>query len=178
MMYSLDGIEFETIGDFMEAYFERAAVKLLGHTEAKPAYFINTETSDVSDIETAIANGIKLPALILDAFDDTIQNRSDSVRTRLTAAITVIATYDQGNAKDLRKVRNQCRDIGRKIVMQMHRDNMMPLSGVLIKQKIHLEKEEVNGMYIGPMRGIFTGWAYEFAWYLPDNLMYGSEDWS
>ena len=175
-MYTLESKSYDTIGDFLEAYFERAAVKLLGHTEAKPAYFINTETSDVSDIENAIANGIKLPALILDAFDDSIQNRSDSVRTRITAAITVITIYDQGNAASLRKARNRCRDIGKKIVMQMHRDNMMPLSGVLIKQKIHLEKEEIPGMYIGPMRGIFTGWAYEFAWYLPENLMYGAED--
>lgn len=173
MPYTLGSETYETIGEFQEAYFESAAVKLLGHSEDKPAYFVNSQTTDVSDIENAISNGIKLPALILDAYDDTIMNRSDSVRTRITAAITVIKTYDQGNARDLRAARNQCREIARKIIMKMHRDNMIQLDGILIKQKIHVEKEEITGMYIGPMRGVFTGWTYEFAWYLPDDITYG-----
>ncbi len=176
MSYILGSESFYTIGEFQEAYFKLAAVKILGHTEAKPAYFVNSQTSDVSEIEGAIAAGIKLPALVLDSYDDTIQNRSDSVRTRLTAAITVIDTYDPGNAGDLRAVRNRCREVARKIIMKMHRDNMIQFDGVLIKQKIHVEKEEINGMYIGAMRGTFTGWTYEFAWYLPDDLTYGLTD--
>lgn len=177
MSYTLNGKVFDTVDEFMEAYFERAAIALLSHSEDRPSYFINYETDDVSEIETALGKNLQLPALVLDSPDDVIMNRSDRLSSRFNAAITVIDKYTQGDAKSLKASRNRCRGILRKIIMKMMRDSMKQFDGVLINNFIFSKHEEIPGMYLGKTGGLFTGWTYEIAWEIPENMMNGELDW-
>ncbi len=176
MSYILNGVSFDTVEDFMEAYFKEAAVKLLGHSEERQSFFVNYETSDVSEIENALSSKLKLPALILDSPDDDISGASDRYASRYTAAITVIDKYKDASPASLKETRNRCRAINRKIVMRMLRDSLMPFGGVLISNKIYLQKRAIPGMYLGKMAGLFTGWTYEFEWEVPENIRFGEED--
>lgn len=176
MSYMYNNEHFDVVEDFMEAYFRQAAVKLLGHSEQKSAFFVNYETSDVSEIEDALNGKLRLPALILDSPDDELSGASDRYVSRYNAAITVVDKYSDTSAASMKAARNRCRSIARKIVMRMFRDSLVPFEGVLIANKIYLQKRTVQGMYLGKMAGLVTGWTYEFEWEVPENIRFGEQD--
>ncbi|GAB3177661.1 hypothetical protein [Telluribacter humicola] len=178
MAFILNDTTYDDAAEFMEAYFELAAEQLLGHHKAKPAYFVNNQLESTTEIELAIQNGLKLPALILDMPEDHLLDKGGHHAQRLEAAISIIAPFEQGNARHIRKVRYQCRTLARKLVMLMKRDGLRqaPFNGRLITNHIQLDKESLSGMYLGTIAGQLTGWTYEFAWEAPDSLLLGSED--
>lgn len=170
--------QYDDIESFMEAYFRRAAEQLLDHSDTHPAFFINNDVEEAREIDEAVSSRLKLPALILDSFDDELNADDSNAHTYLEAAITVIDQFSQGDGRDLRRVRSRCRTILRKIAFQMLRDSYQHAGGALILNKIYLQKDSLNGLHLGTIGGQFTGWTLSFRWKVTESLNYGRDDWA
>lgn len=174
MTYELGNKTYDDITDFMEDYFREIAIKLLGHSEARPSYFVNSDVDSANDIADAIQVNLKLPALILDFYEDDILSPSDRLTTRIYGSVSIINTFDPSDGNSLKKVRKECRIAARKIVMKMLRDSLQHNDGILIKNKIYLQKDKFEGVRLGIVLKEFTGWVYEFSWEVPDNINLGN----
>jgi hypothetical protein len=170
--------QYDDIESFMEAYFQRAAETLLGHSATRPAFFINNDVEEAREIDEAVSSKLKLPALILDSFDDELNAEDSNVYTNIEVSITVIDQYRQGDALHLRQVRSRCRTILRKIAFQMLRDSYQHRGGALILNKIYLQKESLDGLHLGTIGGQFTGWTMSFRWKVTESMNYGIEEWA
>lgn len=174
-MYILEGKCIESLDEFQEEYFRLIAVRLLGHTDTNQCYFFNNDIEEASEIQAAIINNqLRLPALIVDAFDDTISESSDHLRNEISFNITVIDFFTPGNATELKQIRRKCRNLARKVVYKMLRDTFSHDEALLYNNQVFIEnKSNIRGMYLGAVAGQHTGWTYEINWFVPSDLSFG-----
>lgn len=177
-MFQLEGKQIDSLDEFQEEYFREMARRLFGHTEHQPSYFFNNEIEDISELQAAISNKtVRLPALIVDAFDDALTTVSDRHRNEISFNITVVDYFKPGSPGDLKKARRKCRDAARKIVLKMLRDTYQKGESLLYSNHVFVaNKNHIPGMYLGQIQGIYTGWTYEIDWFVPADLSEGLHD--
>lgn len=170
------------IHSYYEDYFRDIATRLtdIGHTEELPRFWLNTDMSSLSEIETAVRTKLKLPCLVLDPLEYAIPVGDDNVRERLVGAFSVLVKYEPGDARSLMKSRNDARLIANKIRNYLLLDVQFSQQAVLNPNSLNRMGisfyEDLQGDYTNPLKGLAVGFFYEFTWEIPVDLSFGAMD--
>ncbi|GAB2780345.1 hypothetical protein GCM10027275_24860 [Rhabdobacter roseus] len=166
-------------GNLYETYFRGLAEKLadLGHTEAKPRFWVNHELGSLSELNAALRSNLRVPALVLEVEELDTDGSGTGQKVSLVGGFTVLDKVQSANALSVRDVRHKTKTIARKLVNRMKRDSRAMYneeSTLLLANAIQLGNIK---QYPAPLiLNEFTGWCVEFEWLVPDDISFGMGD--
>lgn len=161
------------------AYFENLAKqhKAVLHTDdPKDQHFFVVKDDNRTEVENAIRNGLKFPAVLLDQYMDNLETDSDNYRLRIMGGISVLVTCTV-KPEDIRRARDEARTIALSFLKRMRRDCLYARGALAmrnIKPDTTFQGEPVE--LLGS--GTATGWGYPFEWLLPTQVVVDAGDWS
>lgn len=160
------------------AYFENLATQhtALRHNPAvagEAAFFLVAD-DNMTELEVAVRNKLKLPALLLDQYFDELDTNQDNNRLRIEGGFSVICQIEVGNTASVRAARHQARLIARSILARVRKDLRPggPLAGLSVFMN------PVNAGEPTPvLGGNATGWGYALTWWMPTSVALDANDW-
>lgn len=151
--------------NFYIDYFKALAEKHLevAHVDGEHESFfvIDDVEMDMREVQEAVRNRLKLPAFLLEMFDDDLtDNNNDNNTEILYGAFAVVIRANAKDVKDIRRARREARAIAKDFVFKMKGDGR---SGEL-EQKSVIVNIESKGLPVGPIADGCYGWRYSFTW--------------
>lgn len=157
-------------------YFEGLARKnvLIGHNAEQCRFFYN-EDDGLTALRESLRNKLHYPALVLDAYADSVFAEHDNPRLRVTGGISILVRTDSRDRESQRIGRQHAQGIARSILQRLRFDCRTP-SGALFLRKIQLNLD-FEGEPTPVLDGTI-GWAYGIVMTMPTNMAVQVDDWS
>lgn len=139
----------------------------------KAFYYVHED--NMAELETAIKNQLRLPALLLDQYFDESDTENDNNRLRIQGGLSVICKVEAGNLASIRAARQQARLIARSFIKRLRLD--CRYGGVLYEKNILVQSSTQGEPTPVIGGGAATGWGYGFTLLMPDREPSSPADW-
>jgi hypothetical protein len=167
----------DNLEEFYQSYFEDMAVEYCEHRKgaSKPHFYVNNFIDSLSEVNEAVRSKLSPEgvSMILDMFDDDVE-MNDALPGMISGAFSIVAKFDPRDPLSLRKTRQLCRGVARKVLMNMRRDSYVAIDEERPLAQNYIEVVgSAQGIRLGVVGDTFSGWAYTFNWRYPEDLFFG-----
>lgn len=161
--------------DYIDYFTDLATKnKAIGHTPEQPRFYV-IHDNDMTELTKAIRS-LRVPALLIDQYYDDIDRTNDNPRLVISGGLNVLVKYTTGDTKDLRRAREEARQIARQFLNRMFKDSRTPGTVLCRQGRAVTVSTQYQGEPLEEMQG-FAGWGYPFQWTLAQNLAVVADDW-
>lgn len=157
-------------------YFSDLATKNLaiGHTPDQPRFYV-IHDNNMKELTNAMRN-LRVPALLIDQYYDDIDRTNDNPRLVISGGLSVLVKCKTGDIKDVRRAREEARQIARQFLNRMFRDSRTPGTVLCRQGRAVTVSTQYQGEPIEDMEN-FAGWGYPFVWTVAQNVAVVNTEW-
>ncbi|QJD79553.1 hypothetical protein [Spirosoma rhododendri] len=161
--------------DYIDYFTDLATKNLaIGHTPDRPRFYV-IHDNNMSELTNAMRN-LRVPALLIDQYYDDIDRTQDNPRLRISGGLNVLVKCNTGDTKDVRRAREEARQIARQFLNRMFNDSRTPGSVLCRQGRAVTVSTQYQGEPMADMQN-YAGWGYPFEWTVAQNVAVVNNEW-